>query len=570
MVNYINKLKEKCNVDEKFYDIVEDIFNKLVEFGYTTKRNVWKLQRRLYENVDVILLNDDIKVDYKTGYYDSVKKELYIKNLSNIKSVYLRVLYAITTEETAKNTYNVGYSTSTMSSADYKIRHENFGINRAIVSNLVCRLLYTVPATLAIMPTYRMYESDFLGNKITSDNDIYSVEGILLRQICYILNLSEENLYLNLFDKPTKYLNKFFNKISSDDIKKLLNLLDNVSKYYSNYNKLVYLNKLLDDNYINFKKRLLDNDKSDLEIEKEKINLAIQNTLEKIIPNFSQDDELQINIESCLAEEILKLENDIISNISSIQNILVDYLISNEQKYNNIEYVIRLKELDKLLILRNDKLKETIYNTITLKLMTTFENTSSNMIEKMKYSIINEVISSDKYIKIYKNMVFRTINNLKFEDDTQVALLSVDNSFLQLIKINSLTLNMNELENNTSSVNIENLGYLLNNPSSTRNSHVFEQIFTIIHTKFPQFSNVQIENMYLANIEKNLLAIVLYNDTFALLNIVPSDNSFNIKMADISEEYNVFNLTNMSNLPVIYNKKETTLQKIISFFTFFT
>ena len=38
MINYLEKLKEKCIVNKEFYNIVEDIFNKLLEFGYTTPK----------------------------------------------------------------------------------------------------------------------------------------------------------------------------------------------------------------------------------------------------------------------------------------------------------------------------------------------------------------------------------------------------------------------------------------------------------------------------------------------------------------------------------------------------
>ena len=45
MINYLEKLKEKCIVNKEFYNIVEDIFNKLLEFGYTTPKKVKKLQK---------------------------------------------------------------------------------------------------------------------------------------------------------------------------------------------------------------------------------------------------------------------------------------------------------------------------------------------------------------------------------------------------------------------------------------------------------------------------------------------------------------------------------------------
>ena len=38
-MNYLDKLKEKCKVEERFYSIVEGIFEKLLEFGYIKKRN---------------------------------------------------------------------------------------------------------------------------------------------------------------------------------------------------------------------------------------------------------------------------------------------------------------------------------------------------------------------------------------------------------------------------------------------------------------------------------------------------------------------------------------------------
>ena len=569
MVNYLEKLKEKCIADEKFYSTIELLFDKLLEFGYITPHQVKKLQKKLYDNIDVILIGNDIQIDYKTGYYDSIKKEIYIKDTSNMESIFLRILYAMTTDF-SKSEHSVGYSFAYISKADYKAIYKQYGINRAIISNLVCRLLYTVPTTLSIMPTYRTYDNDFLGNKITSDNDIYFLEGKLLKQICYILNLSEEELYNKLFENPTKYLQKFFNKSAFEDTDKLLSTLDNISKNYSTYNKLVYFNKLLNDNYIETKKRILDTDTKDLERQKEKINLAIQNSLEKIIDNFDSEDELQPNIEACLAEEINKLEELIINDISSIQNMLVQYLISSEAKYSSISYAIKAKELQKILIFDNSDLNKAIFETISLKLMTTFESTASNISEKIKYSIINEIISSDKYIKIYKNMKFNIINSLNLPDDTKLVALTVDGTFMQLVLISSLNNTMQNLKNNTVSINIENMAYLLNNPTITKDIHIYEQIFTIIHTKFPSFSNLRIENMYLVNIQNNLLVLIMHDNTFSVLQITQVNENLNAKIINLSESYSVFNFKNMSNLPVVYNKKETTLQRLLALFAIFS
>lgn len=574
MINYIDKLKQKCQVDEKFYDIVDSLFSKLINFSYITKREQKKLERKLYENIDTILIGNDISIDYKTGYYDAIRKELYIKDITNIESVYLRVLYALTTTEIINNSYTVGYSTVSLSKVNYKTEYKNFGLNRAVISNLVCRLLYTEPIALSIIPTYRNYENDFLGNKIVSDNDIYFLEGKLLKQICYIFNLNEENLYSNLFISPKKYINKFFNKMTIETQNKLLDTLDEISKKYSNYNKLVFLNKKLDINYIEFKKISLKSDTSKLKREKESIKLAIRNALLPLI--FSEDDEvmgseLDNNIDACLSEQINKLEEEIILLISSIQNILVEYLISSEYKYSNIMYAIKLKELENLLILKNELLEENTFNAISVKLMNSFEFTASNLIEKIKYSIINKILSSNKYIRIYKTIQFNKLTNIKSSDDTSIIVLSVDGSFLQIATVNSLDKPMKSLKNNTKFVNIENMSYLLNNPISNKDTKSYEEIFTKIKDAFPEYHNVQIENMFITDVLNNNLVIILDNESFKIIEIKRNKNgNYDLLPINLSETYNVFSLNNMSSLPVLYKKNENIFKKAANFFTFFS
>ncbi len=569
MINYLTKLKEKCKIDNKLFEIINDIFEKLIDFSYISKSQAKKLQKKLYNNIDTILVGNEINIDYKSGYYDAVKKELYIKDISNIETVYLRILYALSTTEISKDTYSVGYSTSSMSNSDYKIRHKNFGINRAVTSNLACRLLYTVPTTLSIMPTYRTYENDFLGNKISSDNDIYFLEGKLFAQICYILDVSEEELYNNLFTSPNKFLSKFSSKISNNLNTDLLELLDTISKNYSAYNKLVYFNRCLNENYINTRKKLLENNTESLKREKENIKLAITNALIKISNKYdTEDDDIFINIEDSLSEEISSLEECILKDISNLQNILVDYLICNKQNYSSISYAIKLKELDKVLIIKNKNLKEEIYKTLTIDLMNTFENTATNIIEKIKYSIINEIISSDKYIKIYKNMQFKRLNNINCKENCEVVAITVDNEFIQLISVDNLDYNMKGLDNNTHSITLNNMGYLLNTPSVTKDIQIYEKLFTIIHTKFPKFSNVHIENMYFVKEDTFSLVIILQDGNFDILQIIQNDSTkLNLKLIKLSEAYTIFNLNN-NLLPTLYKKHTNPFQKLFSTFFF--
>ena len=568
-MNYLDKLKEKCKVEERFYSIVEGIFEKLLEFGYINKRQEKKLYRKLYENIDTILIGNNKQIDYKTGYYDAVKKELYIRDLNNIESVYLRIIYIITTTQISRDSFAVGYSIASLSKRNYKIEHKNFGINRAIVSNLVCRLLYTIPTALTIYPTYRAYQNDFLGKEITSDNDIYFLEGKLIRQICYCLNISEENLYYNLFNFPTKNLNKILRKTKYENYDEILLKLDEISRTYSNYNKLTYFNKLLNDNYLNIKKNILSENVNELYKEQEKIKSAIYSTLEKYEIDMDDEEDENFNVEASLSEKISDFEELILNDITYIQNILVDFLLENENKYSVIEYVIKLKELEKMLIIKNEKLSTKIYETIVYKLLNSYEKTASNVIEKMKYSIVNEIVSSDKYIKIYKNLSFKRLNGLKLPENTAVVALTVDNSFLQLVTINSLNKQMKKLENNTNSIHLDNLSYLLNNPSIIKDISVVEKIFTSIRTKFNEFNNVTIENMYICNIESNILVVIVENDKFDILKVtIDKSDKINTKIVSTSETYNIFNLkdnTYNSNLPVLYDKRKSLLKSLFSF-----
>ena len=570
-MNYLDKLKEKCNLDDNFINILYQIFDKLISFGYINKKQSNILEKRLYNNIDVVIFGNDVTIDYKSGYYDAIKKELYIKDINNIESIYLRILYALTTVEISKDTYSIGYSVAAMSNSNYKINHNDFGINRAIMSNLVCRLLYTLPTSLELMPTYRTYENDFLGNKITSDNDIYFLEGKLLSQLCYILNVSEEDFYINLFLNPRKYLKKFFTKCKFKDSSALLNILDETSRKYSNYNKLVFLNKSLDDNYISIKKNILnESSKNNLIKEQEKIKMAIRRSLESLIDNNNEDEEFD-NIETSLSEKINDLEELIKNNITKIQGLLIETLFNNELKYSNIEYAIKLKKLNELLLIPNKGVEDKIYEVISHKILNTFEHTATNLTEKIKYSLVNEIFASEKYIKIYKNMGFKKINGVTLEGThSELVAVTIDDSFAQLVKVRDLNKKTKELNNNTKTIRIDSLGYLLNNPSAHSDINYIERIFTKIKNKFNEFDTVRIENMYTCTIDNNKLILIPTNDKFSIIQITEKDKEINCKLLKLSETYLIFTDNTNTNLPVLYNKNESALKKILSIFTFFS
>ena len=566
MINYLDKLQEKCTISDDFIDVINSLFDRLVDFGYISQKQVKKLSKNLYDNVDNIIIGKTVGLDYKSGYYDAVKKELYIKDIKNIESIYLRILYVITTSEISSNIYSVGYSTSTLSKANYKIMHSNFGINRAVVSNLVCRLLYTIPETLSIVPSYRNFNSDFFGNEIKSDNDIYYVEGKILSQICYTLDLNEEELYNNLFSSsPSKYLIKFFSRAKVKKLDKILSTFDDVSRLYSNYNKLCFLNNKLNENYINIKKNILNNDVEEFRKEEKNIKIAIETALLKLYPEQIDNDENYTN-ETSLSEKINELEDKIIKYITKLQNFLVSLLIENENKYSNITYAIKLKKLDSLLLMPNKNLKNALHETITYKLLSNGENTASNLIEKIKYSIVNEVISTEKYIKIFKNMYFKKIDGLGIDSKTSLVALNIDNEFMQLIEINSLNKVAKNLNNNTKKIQLESLGYLLNNPSAiSSNIQAIEKIITNIRTFEDKFKNIKIENIYITDYCDFKIIVVREKNNFSILKLSIKDGKNVLKKVKLTENYSIFESSNSNKLPLVY-KEKTPLKRILSFF----
>lgn len=571
MKNYLKKLQKKCKVDDKLIDIIQDLIDKLVNFGYISSFDETKITKKLFNNIDTIITGDLTGLDYKSGYYDAMKKELYIKDINNFESVYLRILYVLSTTELDSKKFSVGYSTTSLASRSYKIAHKNFGFNRAVMSNLVCRLLYTSPTTLSIVPTYRTYDNDFLGNRINSDNDIYFLEGKLLKQMCFCCNISEEELYSNLFStSPIKYLNKVLEKAGFEDNDELLKLFDTASRMYSNYNKLCFLNRKLNENYIEIRKNALNDDISELTNKRDTIKLAIKTAIQKLEYKELKIDEEDFDekIEASLSEKINFLEENILTSIYKIQNILVKILLQNEVKYDPLEYAIKLKEISKMLIVESDILKDAIYSTITSKLLSTYESTASNLIAKIKYSLVNEIISSEKYIKIYRQLSFKKLTEVKLKENASLVALTVDNTFLNLVEISNLDKKSKDLEKNTKVIHLDNLRYLLTNPSMTTDTYIVEEIFTAIKAKSKKYSSIQIENVFWSSVYEPSLLFIMMDDEFDVLKMTINDGEIKLTKVPLSENYNVFNI-NGDNLPSVYNKKKTSIfQKIVALFTF--
>lgn len=561
MNGYLKKLQEKCNLPDKFIEITISLFDKLIEFGYVPKYSIHKLSKKLYENIDTVILSDTQKYDYKSGYYDASRKVLYIRDINNVQSVYLRLIYILTTKEIDENTFNVGYSKAEISNMTYKIVHSNFGLNRAIVSNLVCRLLYTLPTTLSIVPTYRTYENDFLGVKVESDNDMYFLEGKIVRQLCFVLDINEEVLYNNLFkNNPRKSISKLLNKNYAEEIFKTL---DDVSRMYSNYNKLCYFNRLLSDNYIEIRKHCISKeDVLNQYLEKEKeLLFMIKGIIYKIKPELEDEENTeQINLGVSLNEQINNLEEQILTSVSEIQAVLVQILLNRKRHYNSINYVINLKKLESMLVLNNKVLSEELYETITHNVIHANEQTCTNIIEKIKYSLSNYILSNEKYAKVYSNTYFKRFLDLDNMNEEAYVLVSNDD-FAEIAYVSNLDNEMKELVKNTTFLNLKNLRHILNVSNQSANN--IEIIYSKIKDNFPNLKNIALEKIFISKSQNSTFLLVVDKNNSCVLKV---NKDLDIKLINLSEAYNILGETRR-NLPTVY--KENKISKLASIFSIF-
>ncbi|MCX8074322.1 MAG: hypothetical protein N2749_01890 [Clostridia bacterium] len=566
-INYLNKLKDKCNLNDEFIDIIKEIFAKLIDFGYISTYTSNVLAKKLYKNIDVIIFGNEKNIDYKSGYYDAVKKELYIKDIKNMPSIYLHLIYILVTNRISNETYSIGYSTTLLSKYDYKISHTNFGINRAIISNLVCRLLYTLPTSLSIMPNYRTYENTFLGYKITTENDIYFLEGKLLSQICSALDIDEEKLYYNIFTRnPNKYINKTLNKYRLDKNEDLFNLLDEISRKYSNYNKLCYFNKLLNENYLNIRKYSFTDTIETLQNQNKRIKNHINEALEKLnigLIDYSSED-VSLSVEGSLSEKINFLEEIIVTNILKLQDSLVNIIISNKQKYSPIEFASKLKKLELLQVLKNNILIDELYNTISNDLIIRVEYSNINIVEKIKYSLINEILATNKFDRVRKNLTFRKVLDLSNSNDTSYIILNIDNSFIELVKVTDLNNDMKNLNNNTRVINLTNLKHLLNSDLVNIHTDRIEQVFSTIKQNYENLKSILLENMYICTVDNIDLLIIIQNNETYIIKLNYSKENIETTLLELSDLYVVFGTISNPNVPTIYKRRGKFLSNVSS------
>lgn len=557
--------KEKFDLSDAFINNINIFFEKLLKHGYVSTAQKNKLINKLYENVHELYIGTNSTYDYKTGFYDANQKTLYIKDENDIPAVYLRLLYVITTQDLDNGSYISGYRVTKLANDSYKLTYKNYGINRAVMANLVCKLCDGLPSNIKITTGFKTYTHNFFGYSIEAPNDIYAIEGKLLSQFCFALNIDEQLLYTGIFSKnPDKYLQSILSRKKIKPDSEFFTLLDEISRAYSTYNKLAYLNKKLDQNYIEIRKHAIDKDLDSFLLEKESIEKEIKKVLSKLKDADSDENSSDIdeneNLELSLNEVLTGYENNIKGLITQIQDILARVIVEERNKKPKYEFASHLKQFEDLLIVENALVSKTLSDVIIFDLLPRNERSALNIMLKIKYSIIQNILSKDQYTNISKLFAFNVIPSLIDEDKgTAIVCLNANKEFARMVKINDLHLPIERMHVEPDFVPIDNLNYLLHSDYSNMYVGPIEKIYTNLKETFSEFKNIDLNDLYLFDYNQKKYVLTVTKQDTSLLSIKYDKDVFRFEKLEITEPYSIFGnekviLNNNSKLPTIYNK----------------
>lgn len=456
--------------------------------------------------------------------------------------------------------YETGYATTSLRKDSYKLAHTGFGINRAVMSNLVYKVCNLIPIELKLNTTPKTYTHNFLGYKIETANDMYALEAKILSELCFVLDLDIENLYKGLFSKnPTKYLNSIFNKKRFKGANEFTNLLDKISRDYNTYNKLLFLSQKLNENYIEFKKHALSSNVDNIKHEKEIIEDQIASVLNHLNKDEKDEDFIEssenIDVINTLSETLENIETSLTYDIVHIQDILSMELIENSKNLPYSKYASKLKRFNDVLIVPNERLTKEIEKTILFKLMPENEVTGINLVQKIKYAIIENVLSQDDLSNISNTLFFYNITTLENHDNgSTLIILNSGKGFSKIMEIKGLS--NKEFNFSITPIALDNLKYIMNSNYSNIYVGDIEKLCTALRQNFTNLKHLSMDNIFVFEYDnKKYLLVYSDDDTYIIEFKVGKDYIFST--LNLSEKYKVFGnskiITNsfISNLPMI-------------------
>lgn len=363
----------------------------------------------------------------------------------------------------------------------------------------------------------------------------------MLSELCYVLNIDEDIFYAGIFQSdPLKYLQSIINKKNFIDSERFLLLLDKISLTYNNYNKVTYLSSLLNNNYIEIKKNILNDNINTLLTQKKNIENELFSVLNNILPN--NDNEAEYTDSSPMISTAVDfLEETLKNDILSIQNILVELIIVSLSSLSPYIYASKLQQFYNMLIGPNKKLKEKIRDLILYELIPTDELMATNLIQKIRYAIVLDLLSNEKFTTISKNFSFYCIQELINElTGSALIIVTANKSFARMLQINGLNNKIDDMKLEINYIPLDNLKYIMNSDFSNMYTNEIEKLYTHIISSYEMFKDILLENMYIFDYNNNKYVILYKNGKPYVACVDLKKKDCSVKFLDVSDNFKVF------------------------------
>jgi len=259
-----------------------------------------------------------------------------------------------------------------------------------------------------------------------------------------------------------------------------------------------------------------------------------------------------------LPETIDSLYNELRNDIIFIQDILAEQLIESSKHLPYSKYASKLKCFNNILIEPNEKLNKKIEEIILFKLMPEIEVTGINLMEKIKYALIEQILAEKDYSDISNTFSFYNITALENSDNGScLIILNSETSLAKVLEISGLE--QTGRNYTITPIPLDNLKHIMTTNYSSIYIGSIEKLYSSLKNSFKQFSNVSLENIFVFEYDSKKFLLVYENDTPNIVSFV-TGQIHNFQNLPLSEKYKVFGKsvvggkTKSSSLPTLYNK----------------
>ena len=255
-----------------------------------------------------------------------------------------------------------------------------------------------------------------------------------------------------------------------------------------------------------------------------------------------------------------KLKKNIKILITQIQDILAKVIVEDKNKSSKYEFASRLKQFDNMLIVENDLVSKTLSDVIIFDLLPKNERSALNIMLKIKYSIIQNILAKDSFTSISKLFSFNVIPSLIDEEKgCAIICLKANREFARLVQVNDLNLPIEKMRVEPDFVPIDNLSYLLHSDYSNMYVGPIEKIYSNLKDAFEEYKDVDLKDIYIFEYNQKKYVLCASEKNTSLLSIVYDKDVYRFEKLEITESYSIFGnekitLSYISKLPAIYNK----------------